>query len=92
MPVTFKVDYFDRHGKISHSYNEIWERTDYYCPHCGHKEVWHDTSGGDFYLGEDYQCLACTANFHLPSGAYPREDNEQDKQRHKAIWAHIHSQ
>lgn len=89
--ITFKVDYFgQREGeprKYSHSYDESWEPTPYYCPHCGKRTVWHEMSGGDYYVGEQYLCTNCAASFELPSGAEPREDHEQDTQRLAAIRA-----
>ena len=81
----FKVNYFNRNGSLSHSYEEGWEKTDYFCPCCAKQEVWNEQSGGDFYVGEQHLCAACGATFHLPSGAYPRADNKQDEQRLAAL-------
>lgn len=92
MAVKFTVNYFrQREGQLrehSHSYEETWDKTDYHCPCCGKKEVWSDTSGGDYYVGEEFMCLACKACFHLPAGAAPSK-NEQDEQRFQAIWKHV---
>lgn len=82
--IRFDVMYYSK-GKFSHSYAEGWEPTAYFCPHCGKQSVWMETSGGDYYVGEDHLCADCGANFNLPGGADPRPDNDQDKQRLVAI-------
>lgn len=92
MTVKFTVNYFQqREGQprtFSHSYDETWEKTNYHCPCCGNTEVWHDTSGGDYYVGEEHLCLACKACFYLPHTPAPSTD-EYDEQRYQALWKHI---
>lgn len=87
--ITFDVMYYgQRQGeprKFSHSYKETWEKTPLYCPHCGKRNVWHETSGGDYYVGETFLCGDCTAHFYLPTWPEPRPTDEQDKQRLVAI-------
>lgn len=83
--IKFEVKYYgQREGeprKYSHSYDEGWEPTEYFCPCCGQKPVWHDTSGGDYYVGENFMCVSCGASFNLPNGAEARQNDEQDSQR-----------
>ena len=76
-----KVGPFEVKYEAGHSYDETWEATDYYCPACGKQEVWHETSGEDYYVGETHLCLSCEAHFYLPNGASPCSKNWQDDQR-----------
>lgn len=82
--IKFEVRY-----EAGHSYSETWEKTSYHCPRCGNKEVWHETSGGDYYVGETHLCLACNAHFYLPSQPTDDPKSWQDKQRLEAIWKHV---
>jgi hypothetical protein len=90
--VEFVVDYYktkDGERTFSHRYTEWWELTEFFCPSCGEKHgVWRDTSGGDYYVGEEYLCIWCEAVFYLPSGARP-SNNEHDVQRLNAIKQHV---
>ncbi len=52
----------------THSYEYDYEKTELYCPHCGKQEVWEEAGGGDYYLGVDYLCTACSHISHLDSG------------------------
>jgi hypothetical protein len=69
-----------------HSYQESWETTEYFCPNCGRRDVWHETSGGDYYVGELHLCRSCKHGFHLPNGTQPAND-WQDRQRFDALGA-----
>ena len=80
MTVSFEVKYFKGSGELSHSYEEKWEKTELYCPNCGKPEVWHETGGGDYYVGETFICTACRHRFYLPSWVSPC-DEKQDAQR-----------
>lgn len=81
---TFDVLYFKNprgEGKeFSHKYSETWEPTEYFCPNCGEKSVWHECSPGDYYVGEQYICLKCGNTFYLPMGVN-EANGEQDEQR-----------
>lgn len=74
--ITFNVKY-----EAGHSYNETWEKIDYFCPACGKQAVWHAVSAGDYYVGEQFLCADCSAEFYLPNGASPNEKSWQNKQR-----------
>jgi transposase-like protein len=76
--ITLTVKY-----EAGHSHKETWERAEYYCPLCAAKEVWSETGGGDYYVGERYMCAKCGGTFHLPSCSIGR--GWQDEQRLAAI-------
>ena len=80
MPIEFEVKYSNGKGEFMHSHMEEWEKTELFCPHCGKRGVWHDTGGGDYYVGETFICPACRHRFYLPSGVSPC-DKKQDAQR-----------
>lgn len=80
----FEVKY-----EAGHFYRETWGKTEYHCPRCGVKDVWHETSGEDYYVGETHLCLSCKARFYLPDEPTDLANNWQDKQRIEAILKHI---
>lgn len=81
----FDVQYFKGDGReLSHVYSEIWKKTDYFCPGCGKREVWHAAGGGDYYVGEQHICIACAHEFYLPNGVNTCS-GEQDAQRLAAL-------
>lgn len=43
----------------SHHYWDDYEKTDWFCAHCGKQEVWESTLEGDYYVGCDSLCTAC---------------------------------
>lgn len=49
----------------THKNSEIFTLTDYFCPHCGVKNVW-EGSDADFYAGVDYLCRSCNGRFEHP--------------------------
>lgn len=61
-------------GQPGHHYILDYERTDYYCPSCGKQEVWVEQSGGDYYAGADYVCVACSSLHHLDSSCSNVDD------------------
>jgi len=64
----------------SHSYPETWTPCpELYCPNCGERRVWAG-SGWDYYVGCQYLCVACEAEFYLPDGV-ARDDSVQNRQR-----------
>lgn len=64
----------------SHKYSETWAITEWHCPKCGKVEVWEEQSGGDFYVGTQLICSACTFTFHMPHGHEIGTD-DADRQR-----------
>lgn len=44
---------------------EELELTEYHCPGCGAKGLWHDCDEGDYYVGEDFLCPGCGAVFTM---------------------------
>lgn len=78
MQVDLRVKY-----EAGHSLSESWEPTEHHCPGCGTKDVWHDMSGGDYYVGERFLCRACGASFTMQYVG-PSQNNE-DQQRLQAI-------
>lgn len=61
--VTFSQQY-----PLGHSYLHTYAPTDYFCPHCGRRDVWEECSDGDYYQGPDILCLYCGGGFCLPNG------------------------
>ena len=59
--ITFDVLY-----EAGHTYVETWEKTEYFCPHCGNKSVWDEVANGDYYLGTTLTCENCGGTFHHP--------------------------
>ena len=49
----------------NHHYFDEYEKCDLFCPNCGIKEVWQEQSSGDYYVGEDFICVACKHNFTI---------------------------
>lgn len=83
--IRFEVKY-----ERGHSYFETWERANCFCPNCGHKETWRDTSEGDMDVGPEYLCWRCSAIFYLPNGIQtPYAGDWQNKQRLEAIRASV---
>lgn len=76
---------FTNHYKAGHSYQETWTTTELHCPSCGAKKVWKDTSGGDYYVGEQYICTGCAFSFHMPSDGHINEKQDNDWQRLVAL-------
>lgn len=84
--VSMHVNYYN--GKTrTHGYDESWEKLALHCPNCGEKQVWHETSGGDYYVQERYLCTACNHGFYLPGGVRKESDDEQCKQRFEVLKA-----
>lgn len=69
----------------THGCNESWEKLALYCPNCGEKQVWRETSGGDYDVGEQYLCIACNHGFYLPVGVQNELNDEQGRQRLEAL-------
>lgn len=43
----------------SHHYVQEYQKTAFFCPHCGNKAVWVCLGGGNYYQGSTYFCVAC---------------------------------
>ena len=88
--VTFDVLYYqkryDGDKEFSHKYSEGWSKTNLFCPQCGKREVWANDGPGDYYVDNQYLCLAptCAATFYLPGGVM-EASGEQDDQRLREI-------
>lgn len=79
---TFLIHYPHADGS-SHSYQEHWVSTSYYCMKCGSQSMWNRDDGGDYYQGEQFMCQACGYSWNLPSE--PWAPTEQDAQRWEAL-------
>ena len=64
---------------------ERWRATKLHCPGCGQQAVWHDTGGGDYYVGEQHICIACRSYFYLPQDVTPIEQGSIDWDRAVAL-------
>jgi len=84
--IVFNVNYY-KGKKFSHKYREAWQLTKYHCPHCGKQRVWQETSGGDYYVGDEHICTNCSHSFYLPLEPKDISGNEQGKQRLSALKA-----
>ena|ERR1043166_6425191 len=84
--VRMHVNYYSA-GIRTHGHDESCEKLALYCPNCGEKQVWHEMSEGDYYVGELYLCISCRHGFYLPVGVRSELDNEQGKQRLDALGA-----
>src|SRR5208282_1311777 len=48
--------------------SERWELSELFCPNCGKRGcVWCEDDPGDYYVGPDYLCMACSTVFEMPS-------------------------
>jgi len=82
LKIKIKIDYY-KFGEdiISHTAEEEWEDTRFYCPNCGKKDsVWREVGPGDYYLGESYLCISCNHGFCLPIETCDESNNKQNKQ------------
>ena len=50
-------------------------KTALFCPNCGDREVWRNADGGDYYVGEQYLCVACKHSFYLPNETSDRSED-----------------
>ena len=55
------------------------EQTELFCPLCGNKDVWVETTSHDYYMGSEYYCLKCDSKHNLDSS------NKLDIKYNKAI-------
>jgi predicted RNA-binding Zn-ribbon protein involved in translation (DUF1610 family) len=80
---------FTNHYRAGHSYDERWATTDYHCPACGEKKVWENQSGGDYYVGTQLICTACSFSFYMPAAKQIEGQNpdDNDMQRLAALRA-----
>lgn len=82
---TFRVGYFSMTGEEVHAYQETWDKTACFCPHCGKQEVWRETSPGDYYVGPRNLCVACSHGFYIPEPPNDQTKDEQGQQRILAL-------
>ena len=84
-----KVDYYRNEwlaGKkrrkhvYSHSYTEDWEKTELYCPKCGHQGVWRDEDDNE--EGTCYLCASCGLSWGM---TYLWTIDEYNQQRMAAL-------
>ncbi|MGZ3796485.1 MAG: hypothetical protein ACXVB1_08975 [Pseudobdellovibrionaceae bacterium] len=59
----------------SHHYWENYEKTEYFCPNCGAKDVWEEQGDGDYYVGADLICSNCGAGFTMQGPNISKEQN-----------------
>ena len=69
-----------------HSYNEVWEFTNYHCPQCSRVSVFTAPAQSDYYAGEPFACASCGFYWNMP---YTRDMAESkaldDKTRYKQL-------
>ena len=62
----------------SHHYWEEFNKTEIYCPSCGQTEVW-SASYGDYYVGEQHLCVACSHAFTIQQSGTAKNINDLGK-------------
>lgn len=62
-----------------HHYFDEFEKTEYFCPQCGAKEVWQEQGAGDYYVGEDWICTACSSIWKMIGPSKITEINDMGK-------------
>ena len=82
MKITVKYD-------LGHSLTSTWERTDWFCPHCGKKALYEEQGRGDYYAGQSVVCISCNREmcsgyFPSPAGKYSLQKIEQIKKQVEA--------
>ena len=81
------------HYRAGHSYSEVWEPLEIYCPECGKQRVWREMGEGDYYVGPSYLCAGCGAGGQiLFAQVMWLGDNDYDEQRLTAIRAALHTE
>lgn len=60
----------------THHYWREVDKTNYFCPSCGKKNVWIEAGMGDYYCGPSHWCVVCGIEFSLPNLSQP---SDQDK-------------
>lgn len=65
----------------SHHYYSNYEKSDWYCPNCGRKEVWVELEMGDYYEGPPHICVQCGSFFSLPRCGVLKEKVYKDMVR-----------
>lgn len=62
-----------------HHYWNNFEKSEYYCPNCGTKEVWQEQGSGDYYLGEEWLCTNCNHGWTMQGPYTVKEINVMGK-------------
>lgn len=62
-----------------HHYWQEFKKTDYHCPQCGAQEAWQDQGLGDYYLGVQWLCTACSATWTMQGPTRNIEINDMEK-------------
>lgn len=65
--------------KGSHHYWEDYEKTGYFCPSCGKKDVWEQCGSDDYYVGSAYVCVNCSTSHYLDNSSDLRKDEHYVK-------------
>jgi len=58
-----------------HHYWDEFEKTDYFCPECGAKDVWEEAGPGDYYVGADFVCISCGSDWTMQGPGVSKEQN-----------------
>jgi len=67
--------------KVSHSSEEEYEKTEFYCFRCGKKGVWEGVCPGDYYLGQTWMCEYCGEDFTMQPGSHNNWQSQQRKEQ-----------
>ncbi len=72
----YKGKHSTRPKVISHESKWIVEKTEEYCPFCGHQSLWV-CDGDDYYQGRTYLCVDCDSMHHLDLCGNADDDSYQ---------------
>lgn len=63
---------------------EIWDKTDWYCPACGKQAMWEERDSDDYYAGTNYECSECGGSFDHPASGeviHSADTSQRDARR-----------
>ncbi len=61
----------------THHYFSNYDKSEFFCPNCGKKEVWEEQGAGDYYVGVNFTCISCKHEFNLPFFRLLKNDNDE---------------
>ena len=62
-----------------HHYIDDFEKCNLFCPNCGIRSVWQEQSPGDYYVGGEFICTACSHDFTIQGPSCMSEPQQLKK-------------